>query len=114
MQLCLNMIKGLKHIQAQLHTANRFVLSPHRDAFDLRQALIDMNWSLESEEIHQEGKEFYHILAVTNAPGAPLHPFGSSQWKTSSGIAYCQHLLEILAHHRKPRDRDLRDYLLSL
>lgn len=108
------MMEGLKHIASQLQEKNLFVLSPHRDIFELRKRLIEMNWSLVSEEIHQEDDEFYSILVVSNTPGAPIHPFGSTQWKSTAGKAYCQHLLEVLAHHRNVRDRELRDYLLSL
>lgn len=108
------MLEGLRNIESQLHEKNHFVLSPHRDVFELRQKLIEMNWSLVSEEIHQEDDEFYSILVVTNAPGVPIHPFGSSQWKSPAGKAYCQHLLEILVHHRNVRDQKLREYLLTL
>jgi tRNA (adenine22-N1)-methyltransferase len=84
-----------------------FLLCPVHHQFRLRQQLIELDFSLQTEALVVENERYYEILLVsknTNNTGLELNPVGNLMWETNtpeqSKIA-AKYLHKTLAHYRR-------------
>ena len=106
---------GLKHLgSVETDKQAKFILGPHRDWMNVRQALRELRWLVLHEEIFLEEGQFYPIIVAENRPAEPVSLFGTSWWLGSSGQAFREHLLRKLSSHQDLRDQELLTFLRDL
>jgi tRNA A22 N-methylase len=105
----------IQNLIPQLSSADRLVISPHRNILELRQYLNATELGLLNEVVINDEGQYYQILCLVKSADYPKVPlFGSKIWKDATGIAYRDQQLRTLGIHQDELSKAYIAYLTLL
>jgi tRNA A22 N-methylase len=102
----------IENLIPQLSSADRVVISPHRNILELRQYLSTTELGLVNEFVIKEEGQFYQILCLVKSPEYPRVPlYGTNMWQDAVGGEYREHQLRTFRIHQDELSKAYIAYL---
>ena len=105
----------MKCLLPQLSSADRVVISPHRNILELRKYLNGSEFKLIDEVTIFEDGQYYQVLCLETSPGlAQVSIYGDKVWQGLVGEEYRQHQIRAFSLHQDDASKAFVAYLGQL